>query len=390
MTRFNLIGGLGLAVLIIFNVAFTINAGAQTIVVNDVEELYAAVNDSGNAGATIVLNAGTYMLSANDLGGSPRPNGGRIELQENMSLIGSTVDRSASVIDAFNLPSSSYAAQAGGLPVGAVRVGRGRNAIEWLTVRNARFGQGGIVTGLPYGGEPSIRIAHVASTGSTNNLSLLSWGAPASGKTLEVEVEDCDLYSAGFGLKQGFRIGNFSGASGSTVNVRMTGNRIHNNQFSLIVNNAAVNSTINIDSSGNRYFNNGLGLLVTGGLNANGNSVNFRSRGDHFVDNNGAFFTDRGGLLVSGGEDFNQLVPNTSNNNTVNVFLFGCRLYNNQLADLAGYGARTVPNPLIGPPGVNNRVTITMQGTGNRDFVEDYANVVPADATTTNSVTVIR
>jgi ABC-type uncharacterized transport system substrate-binding protein len=42
------------------------SAMAQVIQISNVEALYSAVNDPANAGATLVLSPGTYMLSASD------------------------------------------------------------------------------------------------------------------------------------------------------------------------------------------------------------------------------------------------------------------------------------------------------------------------------------
>src|SRR5688572_27443064 len=100
------------------------------VVVFNVDQLYAAINDPQNAGRQVVASPGVYMLSATDSNGVPRPNGGRLEFQEDMSLMGVAGDRSAVVINGINLPSSSLA---GGLvPLGAIRLGRGRNSVEWL------------------------------------------------------------------------------------------------------------------------------------------------------------------------------------------------------------------------------------------------------------------
>src|SRR3954467_11616845 len=79
-------------------------AAAQTVDVGNIEELYSAVNNAGNAGATVVLAPGLYPLTVNDANGSPRPNRGRLDLQPDMSLLGVTDDRSAVIIDASALP----------------------------------------------------------------------------------------------------------------------------------------------------------------------------------------------------------------------------------------------------------------------------------------------
>jgi len=56
--------------------------------VSDVEELYAAVNNDGNIGATIVLRSNTYVLSRTEDGIQERPHGGRLELKRDMSIRG--------------------------------------------------------------------------------------------------------------------------------------------------------------------------------------------------------------------------------------------------------------------------------------------------------------
>ena len=356
------------------------------IQVANVEELYNAVNDPVNAGRQIVAAPGIYMLSAFDPGGSPRPNGGRLEFQEDMSLVGVVGDREAVVLNAINMPSSSLTG--GTVPLAPIRLGRGRNSVEWLTLRDSKFGLGNIVNGLAFSGTPHIRIAHIASTGAAYGISFFNFGPAFSGKTLELDIVDNDLFEAAVGLRTGFRIGNFAGATGSVVNARLTGNRVWGNQFSLIVNNGAVDSTINVESAGNRYFNNGNGLAILGGFNANGNTINFRGAGDHYIDNTAGSAFDRGGLVIVGGE--NTSGPGLPNNNTVIVSLFGCRFSGNDLWDLAAIGARSFPDSL-GDPGTNNHVTVNLFGTPVKpDVVEFFSDSLPVEFSAKNSVTVNR
>src|SRR5688572_11045072 len=54
--------------------------GKKKVYASNIEELYSAVNDPGNAGSEVVLAAGTYLLNAS------YPNGGRLELQTDMTL----------------------------------------------------------------------------------------------------------------------------------------------------------------------------------------------------------------------------------------------------------------------------------------------------------------
>ena len=105
----------------------------NTVFVSNVEELYTAVNDPNNAGKTIVVAPGTYVLSAADADGTARPNGGRLELQENMSLTGRIFSRSGATIDTSGLPPSSLNAP-GVNNTAPIRIGRGENAVERLAI----------------------------------------------------------------------------------------------------------------------------------------------------------------------------------------------------------------------------------------------------------------
>jgi hypothetical protein len=94
--------------LLLIVLALPVAAVAEAIRISNVEELYSAVNDPANTGAALLLAHGTYMLLAIDSKGAQRPNGGRIELQMNMSIIGVIGNRNAVVIDASGLPLSSF------------------------------------------------------------------------------------------------------------------------------------------------------------------------------------------------------------------------------------------------------------------------------------------
>lgn len=373
-------------------------AVAQTIQISNVEELYSAVNDPANAGATLVLAPGTYMLSASDPNGAVRPKGGRIELQPDMSLIGVEGDRTAVVINAFNLPVGSFPQTAG--PNAAVRLGLGHNALEWLTVRDARFAQANIDSGLqPLDpGTAFLWIAHVASTGSTRGLNVLNFGPQTSGQTIEADIIDCYFFDNDFNLSEGVRMGNFQGAHGSIVNVRMSGNLSWGQKTGrLIVNNRAIESTVNVISSGNRFYGNGGGTIIVGGLSSNntradGNTITFEAHGDQFLNNTGETEFDHGGLVALGTDNTSPTTGGGSNN-TVNIKLWGCRTLDNTNWDLAGIGARSVPESTASLS-QNNHVTIEIHGDGNANGkwqpVEYFADQLPADPNYGNSVTVIR
>ena len=82
-------------------------------------------------------------------------------------------------------------------------------------------------------------------------------------------------------------------------------------QGCLVVNNNAVDSTVNVESYGNRFYNNSAGMVVIGALSSNnmtniladGNTIEVEAHGDRYEDNTRTIGTDRGGLLILGGED---------------------------------------------------------------------------------------
>ncbi|MEO8042172.1 MAG: delta-60 repeat domain-containing protein, partial [Acidobacteriota bacterium] len=339
------------------------------VTVANVEELYAAVNNPANAGSQIVLAPGVYMLSAMSPGGDARPNGGRLELQENMSLLGVVGDRGAAVIDAADLPPDSYSAPP--IPLtAAVRIGRGTNSIEWLTVRNAVNGNGNIGTDLNSTPMTYIRVAHISATNSRRGIDFRNYGAAAAGRVIQAEVVDNDIYDNRIGQQgEGMRFANNQEANGGMIFVTLNGNRSHMNLLGAIFdNNGSNNSTVSVVSAGNRFYENGLGAAILVGLSqdstlADGNTVSFMGFGDAFENNNGASFFDFGGLLITAAE--NTSIPNGASNNTANVELRNCRFSNNQVHDIAAFGARSTPAS-IGLPGVNNRVNLTLLACNRR------------------------
>lgn len=370
-------------------------AQAHVVNVAGVEELYAAVNDPENAHALVVVAPGTYALAALDTSGVARPNGGRLELQEGMGLQGVVGDRSAVVIDAAGLPLTSYVTQASpGLPpapTGPIRMGRGRNSIEWLTIRNAAR-QGGIETDLFGAGPARIRIAHIASTGNVRGIEVRNFGSWTAGRVIDADLVDNHIYGNTTGLGEGIRIVNIQGANGAQIFARLSGNLVHGNKIGmLVVNNGSNLAQISVLSTGDRFLQNGGGTIIIGGLGsntmANGNGIAFEARGSHFSDNNAFADIDRGGLVVIGGENIS--MPNHASYNTVNVVLDGCRLEGNQLMDIGAFGARSNPSS-IGMPGTDNRVEVTLRGGGKElPTIVEIADSIPNDPLWMNTAVVI-
>jgi hypothetical protein len=389
---------LGNCVLLCLVLTLSPSAQAQVIQISNVEELYSAVNDTANVGTTLILSPGTYILSASDPNGILRPKGGRIELQLDMSLMGVEGDRDAVVISAINLPASSFPTKMNGLATGpnaAVRMGRGHNALEWLTVRDAVNGQANIDAGLqvPDAAGAFIRVEHVASTGSTRGLNVNTFGTQWSYKTLEADINDSYFFD---NVSEGVRMGTLQGAQGAMINVRMSGNSSWGQQTGrLIENNGNMDGTVNVLSSGNQTYGNGAGTIVidalsSGDARADGNTVNFEAHGDRFVGNTGFTPLDSGGLFVLGTENIS---PNSGggSNNTVNISLWGCRMLDNTGTDLTAIAARSVPGTTASLS-QNNHVTIEIHGEGNGNGrwqpVEFFADSLPAVPDEGNWVTV--
>jgi hypothetical protein len=262
-----------------------LSVAATVLHVADVEQLYAAVNDPVNEGAAIVLAPGTYVLSATNAAGVARPNGGRLELQRDMSLYGVTNDRNAVVIDERELPASSvrFAFGAIVLPTAPIRMGRGTNAIEWLSVLGHASAVAGIATELA--GMPStrVRVAHVAIRGAVRGIDVRNVGTGMVRRAVRAEIVDGD-FSRGV---QGVRISNAANADYASIDVAMSGNRSYMNVVGCIIENNVTNSaTISVRSNGDRFEDNGLGCELGGGFvgpgAANSNSVVLEAHGTSF------------------------------------------------------------------------------------------------------------
>ncbi len=352
------------------------NPDWQPLVINvtNVEELYSAVNNPQNAGSQIVIAPGVYLLTVNDASNIPRPNGGRLELQENMSLLGVIGDRNAVVIEAINLPASSYN---GEIPnSGVIRMGKGTNSVEWLTITDALEGGGGIIAHLSAPGTTHIRVAHVASLGSRRGIEIRNAGAASAAYVIEADIVDNDLAN---NEAEGIRLVNPQDTSGGVIIARLSNNRSRGNRNGmLMLNSNSSFGTISVTSLNDRFYENAAGTIILCGLStgstADGNTCNFTAKETSFENNNGSSGFDLGGLVIIGGE--NIAFPDGTSNNTVNVSLSACPMRNNQLVDLAAIGARSNPEG-IGSPGTNNHVTLDISNAGANRMKQVFINSMP-------------
>jgi hypothetical protein len=366
---------------------------ATTLNVTNVEQLYAAVNDAANAGAAILLSPGSYVLSTTNGAGVARPNGGRLELQRDMSLYGIAGDRAAVVIDASGLPASAFNVSFG--RTAPIRIGRGSNTIEWLTIVGNPAAAASIATELTGTSTTQIRVAHVLANGSSRGLDVRNVGAAMIGHEIDAEVIDNEFIGPTqvVGMSEGIRVANFVGADRGVIAATLAGNRVHDYQLGCIVtNNRSSNATVDVKSSGDRFFGNALGCLIAGGLNqsttgvANSNVTAFKAHGTQFVDNTAQIpGIDPGGVRVAGG--LSTIIANSTSANTVSVELWGSKVSGNQVVDFEAFGAWKPSAP--GIAGTNNHATVTLHGV-SRQIDVAVTPSFPSELAGTNTVTVIR
>jgi hypothetical protein len=404
-------------------------ADGTTVFVSTVQQLYDAVNDETNAGATVVLAPGLYVLSAKDATGASRPNGGRLELQADMSLFGVGGDRAAVVIDANQrdqfgkrlLEAPSFAFKAG-FRTGIIKTGRGNNTIEWLTIAGNPLAAASISTDLlqpdALGGAmaTSIRVAHVAARDSARGVDIRNVTADTKGRRIVAEIEDSD-FSSGV---EGIRFANFSGADYGEITADMRGNRSHANRNGCIFeNNRSSNANIAVRSDGDLFDDNGLGCLIGGGLanpttgSANFNTTKFDAHESRFTNNTrtvfnpetgGPLFTDKGGVVVTGGELLGASSPPyqySASGNAVIVRLWDCEIAGNYSVemvdgvpiehfDFEAFGARSDVMPRSDvPAGTDNHALIQLRGTTAEVDVVAHDSE-PPDPSGTDTVTVVR
>ena len=165
----------------------------SVIEVSNVEQLYDAVNEPANAGATIVLAPGRYVLTKVKAGVGTRPNNGRLELQTDMSIFGVTGHPEDVIIDSSDPVNGPSFALGGGLGNGGtIRIGRGRNSVEWLTVIGGSNSAAGVQTDL-VGAPAVLRVAHVVSRGSVRGIDVRNLGPAGAGRTIVVDLNDDEV-----------------------------------------------------------------------------------------------------------------------------------------------------------------------------------------------------
>lgn len=362
------------------------NLSAMEIVVSDLLQLYEAVNNPNNAGKTVRLspNTGPYNLRQHR-GTGFWSNGGRLELQKDMSLVGHD-DPSLCVLGV--LPIDPPIFLEGTNPrYGMIRVGRGNSTIAGLTINAPRDAGSGISTDLAdlQSQETTIRIANVISGDpdkqhGTRGVDIRNTGSAVIGRRLKVQIENCEFY----GARQGIRIANFQGADGCEIEVRMSNTKCYDNFTGCLITNHMSNSAlIDVTSYQNRFTGNGVGCAVVGATVSPDAQPNQKFSGNRIAltgrlrsdDNNGAgdpILGMVGGIVVRGA---NTPKPNMADDNYVRMHLIDCRVHQNQAPNFKAHGAYSKDS--AGVAGKHNHVRIFLQG--EHHFTVDSTNSQPAE-----------
>ena len=362
--------------------------------VSDVEALYTAVNNPGNAGKTIEPAPGTYHLTRLNPLGVARPNGGRLELQEDMSMSGVNGHPDQVVIDSSDPVNGPTFNLGPGVNAGTIRMGRGRQTVEWLTVVGGEKSAGGVQTDL-VGATPVLRIAHVVSRGSVRGIDVRNLGPEGAGRTLTVNLHDNEVTANAAATGpggQGIRFVN-TASDGASIVASLNGNRSHRNTTGfLAANQGSSGASVTIDSHNDRFDDNATGGLILGGLQgggasaANDNVVTLTVHAGSMARNDDDprppdLFS--GGLNVVGGAG---TAPGSTSRNTVNVSIVGLRFSDNLNTDVKAWGAKTTA---AAPAGTHNTVTVRLQGV-SAQAVTDTVDSDPPEPAGTNRATIVR
>jgi hypothetical protein len=370
------------------------NENQKGVYVSNLDELYAAVNDAENAGSTIILAPGVYVLNAS------YPSAGRLELQTDMSLQGQPGQTDAVLIDQSSLPNSSFRLTPT-LSVAPIRIGRGTNSIEWLSVK------GGPVAANPLSviesdllsTETNVTISHVYidCNGSRTGILFRNRLEEHTNRVINATLEHSEIANAfinsnapGAGLALQNRI------SGSQIKLNMQNNYIHGCKIGILNFNSPLslpidNCSLDITSHNDRIEDNGCGLDLSAGsgagsIYANNGSVTVKMYGATIKNNGVPQRVPNNGALLSGMYTAGAYGAIASNN-VLKISLWGCDISNNNNApDIYAYGAFS---PTAAVAGINNRFDLYLYGISANARVESGASV-PIEPAGTNVVNVVR
>ena len=358
------------------------------VYVSSIDELYAAVNDVNNAGADVILAPGVYVLN------SSYPNGGRLELQTNMSLRGQQGQVDAVVIDQSALPVSSYRLTPT-VTAAPIRIGRGTNSLEWLSVKGgpASVNPLAVIESDLLGDETNVTMSHVYvdCNGSRTGILFRNRLQEHENRVINANLEHSEILKATSGVAAGVAMQNR--ISGSQIKLNMKENYIHDCKIGVFnlnggLGNSIDNCLLDFTSYSDRIENNGCGLDLSAGSGtataySNNGLVTVKMYGTIIKNNGVAQLAPTNGALLSGIYAASAYGAIASNNN-LKIILRGCEISNNNAPDIYAYGAYS-PTAVIA--GVNNRFDLYLYGRSAEATTESAASF-PAEPARTNVMNV--
>lgn len=373
----------------------SVNANAQSqnekkVYVSTVDELYLVVNNPDNAGKQVILSPGTYLLNA------AYPNGGRLELQTNMSITGQPGNTGAVIINQSALPNSSFRLTPT-VSVAGIRMGRGTNSLEWLSV------VGGSISANPLsaiesdllGRETNVTISHVFLDCNASRIGILFRNRLDEhlNRVINATLEYTEIANATNGT--GFGLGLQNRISGSSIKLSMKENYIHDCKIGVLNFNSGLGNpvdycSLDITSVSDRIEYNGCGLDLSAGSGtptayANNGSVNVRMYGTTIKKNGVPQLLPNNGALLSGIYSAGGYGTNVSNN-LLSIGLWGCDISDNNAPDIYAYGAFSTT---VAVAGVYNRMDLRLSGLSANAVIEGAASS-PVEPAGTNILNIIR
>lgn len=372
-----------------------IKANTKKIYVYNVNQLYDAINNPANEGSTLVLAPGTYKLDPD------HPNGGRLDLLRNMSLIGQQGDPKSVVIDVSALPFTSVTLE-NGFRTGVIRTGNGNNAIEWMTLENDGKNEdirSLIQTDIAATPITRVRIAHTIVQGATIGINIANRAETSNGRTIEAAIEHNEIRNNtlppfGDGILLQSQL-----ADNGTIKIIMKGNYIHGNLHGIFgVNSSCRSHKIIIVSYNDRMEENGVGVGLWGGYSndnaspAVNNSILFSAFSTDIRNNTNTsqplLVPIPGGVYAAAGELEGDATMGVANNNRVEALFANCRIEGNtgtaQINAFGGYS--TIAGT---PAGSHDVCAVYLKGTSKNTAVNAMPSS-PVEPAKTNKVFVYR
>src|SRR2546428_3169459 len=136
-----------------------------------------------------------------------------------MSLFGSAGHPEDVVIDSAN-PATGPSFPIPGGNAGTIRIGRGHDIVEWLSVVGGANAAGGVQTDLVGAAAVSLRVAHIVSSLSVRGIDVRNLGTAAAGRTITIDLEDNEVFDNTASNGQGIRFVNTS-ADGASIVARL-------------------------------------------------------------------------------------------------------------------------------------------------------------------------